>query len=39
MKGKHKALKVLIRRLIEWLQVQGLPPEKIIDCLNYILGK
>lgn len=29
-------MKRLINRLIEWLRAEGIPPESIADCLQYI---
>ena len=26
-------------RLIDWLTAQGLPPEKVLECIKYIAGE
>jgi hypothetical protein len=39
MKGRTKPLKVMIHRLIEWLESKGFTSAEIVECVRYISGK
>lgn len=36
MKGRKTSLRVLIHRLIIWLQAEGIEAEKIVECVKFI---
>jgi hypothetical protein len=36
MKGRNSSLRALIHRLTIWLQREGIAPEKIVECVEFI---
>lgn len=39
MEGDKEMLDRIINRLVEWLESEEIPPDKIVECIKYITKK